>query len=239
MKTARTAAKKHSPTQWAYEAITGLIFSRALPAGEKINQTDLAKRLKLSRTPVEKALHKLETHGLVRNIPQKGFYVHGLTVKELLNLFSLREALEAMVVEDIVDTITDEQLDRLAKLTEPFEKAKDGEYWKADVRFHFFLLDICGNAFARKIEDSFHVLQRTLRIGPIRKTPHTISEHKALVAALRARDIAKARAAVTAHCARSKQVLQEMADNLRRLGLDPGRLPVEQYLDRLTGPRKA
>jgi len=85
----------------AYNQIKKLIIEKKIQPGEKINQNALAKQLKISRTPIVKALHKLETQGLVDNIPDKGFYVHKLSILEWFDLIVLREALDRIVINEI------------------------------------------------------------------------------------------------------------------------------------------
>ena len=97
-------------TAWIHMTLRNWIMQQKLMPGEKIMQGSIAEELEVSRTPVVKALHKLETEGLVDNFPQRGFYVHKLTMKELYELFILRESLEKIVIIDVTRSIQTKQL---------------------------------------------------------------------------------------------------------------------------------
>ena len=60
-----------------------MILANQFAPNQRINQSQLATELGVSRTPVIKALHMLVAEGLLDNIPNKGFYIHKLTIKEL------------------------------------------------------------------------------------------------------------------------------------------------------------
>ena len=188
--------KRGKTTAWVYRQIRDLIVDKSIPPGSKINQNAMAEEMKISRTPVVNALHKLESEGLVDNLPHTGFFVHQITVKELLDLFALREALDTMIVTEIVATVSDDDIRGLARLFEPFRgrgrsQAIDVErYRKADIRFHFTMLELCANTLARKVNENFQVFNRSFMGGLVRPPAETLSEHVAIIDALRSRNLA-------------------------------------------------
>ncbi len=207
-------------------------MQKKLPPGSKINQSGISRELNVSRTPVVKALHKLETQGLVDNIPGRGFYVHHLSIKELLDLFALREALETIVITDIVDKISIEQIKELKKVFEPFinvewSTAVIENYWKADQIFHNYLIDLCENDFVKKINDNFQILNRTYTGGLIRKPAETLQEHQAIIDALYHRDRENACNAAVEHIRKTKELLQVVVNRLVRLGVNPTSIRVQ------------
>jgi len=223
------------PTQWAYEQIRGLIISGKLGAGEKLNQVQLSLELGLSRTPVVKALHQLESQGLVDRTPQKGFRVHKLTIGELDHLFALRASLEALVVEDIAPTVTDEQLQELEALFSPFDgqasEAQRASYREADIAFHNRLMSLCGSDLVTRVDDSFQVLNRTLVAGLLRDMAETLPEHRAILRALRDRQPAAARQAVEEHTSRTRALIQRTVRQLEELGVPATTLTIEASLE--------
>ena len=225
--------KRGKATAWVYLQIRGRIVDKRIPPGSKINQNAMAEEMKISRTPVVNALHKLESEGLVDNIPHTGFFVHQITVKELLDLFALREALDTMIVTEIVATLTDKGVHRLERIFEPFRGRPDDieteRYRKADIRFHFAMLDLCTNSLARKVNESFQVFNRSFMGGLVRPPSETLPEHLAIIDALRARNLAQARAAVVTHNNGTKALLQELVVNMRKIGVDPERITLEEF----------
>jgi len=55
--------------------------------GSRLVENKVAQALGISRTPVREALHKLEQEGLVKQIPQGGYAVTGLTREEIEDIF--------------------------------------------------------------------------------------------------------------------------------------------------------
>lgn len=228
--------KRGKTTAWVYRQIRSLIVAKRIPPGSKINQNAMAEEMKISRTPVVNALHKLESEGLVDNIPHTGFFVHQITVKELLDLFALREALDTMIVTEIAATVAEGDVRRLERVFEPFRDRPDAidaeRYRRADIRFHFTLLELCANSLARKVNESFQVFNRSFMGGLVRPPQETLPEHLAIIEALRARDLGRARAAVVAHNNGTKAVLQELVVNMRKIGVDPEKITLEEFYRR-------
>ena len=220
-------------TLYVYKILREQIVKHKVAPGSKFNQEELAKELGVSRTPVVKALHKLETEGLVDNIPRRGFYVHQLTMKELLELFTLREALELMVINSVIDKLTPHQIQRLEEIMAPFRgqwtPALIEEYWLADQVFHNTLLEMSDNKLVQKLNETFQVLNRTYMGGIIRKPSESLNEHKMLIKALKERDAETARKIAAGHAAQSRISLQNAVDKLNKLGVDPSKLPVRIF----------
>lgn len=208
-----------------------MIVEQRLAPGTKFNQVKLAEDLGVSRTPVVKALHKLEAEGLVDNHPQKGFFVHQLTVAELLELFALREALDTIILNGIAENITPDQITHLNAILEPFKDEWTpeiiGEYWLADQIFHNTLMELSNNTLAKKVNDTFQVLNRTYRGGFVRHPGESLKEHRALIVALKARDAKMARKIAIEHISKGREILEKTVEKLRSLGVDPTKLPVQ------------
>jgi DNA-binding GntR family transcriptional regulator len=193
----------------------------------------MAETMRISRTPVVNALHKLESEGLVDNVPHTGFFVHQITVKEVLDLFALRQALEVIVVTELAETITESQVQKLKDFFSPFLGSQNmidvERYRRADFKFHTTMLEMCGNKLAKRVNENFQILTRSLMAGLLRPPAQTLSEHMAIVEALAARDLARARDAVVAHNNGTRTLLQDMVLNLRRIGADPECITVEEF----------
>ena len=226
-------ARRHlgGSTLKVYERIRSLIISHRFSAGEKINQTVLARELNVSRTPVTHALHKLETQGLVDHLPEKGFYVHQLSILELLDLFVLREAIDMIIAAEMVDSITDDQCEQLEGIFRSYFHAGQvreeevPEYFEADSRFHRLLLDFSTNKLAKRVDDHFQIFARSFTAGLLRQPNETLQEHRQIIDALRARDRKRAVDCVVRHCAGTKNYLREVVERLKALGVDPATIP--------------
>ena len=228
-KTKKSNTEAANTTRRIYEKILHLIVEKQLPPGGKINQNKLANQLRSSRTPVVKALHLLEAQGLVDSITGRGFFVHELSMLELLELFTLREALDSIVVFELIETITPEQLQQLEDLMAVFERAAEladeEEYRKCDQDFHRLLLEFSCNTLVKRINEYFQIYNRCFVVGLLREPRETLPEHRRLVNALKKKDRDEARDAVAAHIANTKIFLQELVKRLQQIGIDPSTIP--------------
>ena len=95
------------------EAIRELVIGGELRPGDRLVERQLAERLGVSRVPVREALRQLAHEGLVDERPTRGMVVRRLGDEDVEALFEVRAALESILCRRVVDTASDEGLDRL------------------------------------------------------------------------------------------------------------------------------
>jgi len=86
-------------TSIATEYLRKQIITGEIAAGQRINETDLAARLKISRPPIREALRILENEHLVINSPRKGTNVTTISIEDLENIYQTREMLECYSID--------------------------------------------------------------------------------------------------------------------------------------------
>ena len=79
----------------AYEALRAEILAWDLAPGAVLAEVELSARLGLSRTPVREALARLVSDGLVEPLGGRGLVVSAVSAENVVELFELRQALEA------------------------------------------------------------------------------------------------------------------------------------------------
>lgn len=79
-----------------YEALKKTIIMSEIPAGSRINEKKLSTALNISRTPIRYALKVLEEEKLVEHLPKKGIVVRGICLKDAIEIFDLRKALDTL-----------------------------------------------------------------------------------------------------------------------------------------------
>ncbi len=216
-----------------YQRIRTLVLKGELLPNQRINQNTLAQTLGVSRTPVIKALHMLEAEGLVDNIPNRGFYIHKTTLRELIELYMLRQSLEMVAANNLAETGTNEQIDRLFSLFSPFIGQEDinvDAYFNADRQFHTLMMDWCDNSLLRHINESLRLMDRTFSFGLLRPPKETLSEHLAIIDALRGRDAVRVQEVVRQHTEYTKQNLQNIIKQFRLLGIDTSKLSINDVI---------
>ncbi|WP_291967432.1 GntR family transcriptional regulator [Maribacter sp.] len=121
-----------------------------LKTGKTINLAALARHLKVSVTPIREALTQLQQSHIIKAVPNRGFIIAELDVKEAEDLYELVANLEVMAIEN--SEFTEQHIIELKKQQEVFENAKDAlSRIRADLEFHRLLTKNYNNDLALKI----------------------------------------------------------------------------------------
>ncbi|MGB9847174.1 MAG: GntR family transcriptional regulator [Desulfotomaculales bacterium] len=117
--------------------------------GKYLSARALSNEIGMSYTPVREALLRLQREGLLRRIPNVGFFVVNLDTRDIEEIFQVRKCLEKFVFEAVFHLISEHEIQEMEKLLEKQKKAlKKGdikEYIKADEKFHFIFFQMYNN----------------------------------------------------------------------------------------------
>lgn len=94
----------------ARETLERYILEGVLPPNHHLVEEELAKQLKVSRTPLREALRQLEIKGYVSRRNSVGYVVTNLTSRDIREVFDIREALETTAARFACERVTEEQL---------------------------------------------------------------------------------------------------------------------------------
>ena len=145
----RHLALERSLTDRTYEAILDAICGGELASGQRINQDELAARLNVSRQPIVQALALLKVQGFVRETGRRGVVVAPLDSDAISHLYELRSALDGAACRGAaLRGSADAKAWGPALIAEGREAVASGSVKRmieADMRFHRFLYDLCGN----------------------------------------------------------------------------------------------
>lgn len=78
------------------DALRKAIMEGQFGPDERLQEEQLAERLKVSRTPIRAALHGLTAEGLVEYVPNRGYSVRRLDAERLVAIFDIRGSLEGL-----------------------------------------------------------------------------------------------------------------------------------------------
>ena len=106
-----------------YKKLRQAILKGKLKPGQKIVMADLAKAFGLSETPVREAIRRLESDGYVHFTPHTGAIVTKIDEDELVEVYLIRIALEALATRLASPHITDKDIDFLNKKNHEIEVA--------------------------------------------------------------------------------------------------------------------
>ena len=101
---AETAHKQrpHTLIEEAYGKIKQMLLEQKFAPGQRLVNSDLAKILNMSRTPIINALNRLVQDGFIGFEGFRGFYVRPIDTQEVWEAFGVREALEVHAVEQAI-----------------------------------------------------------------------------------------------------------------------------------------
>jgi DNA-binding GntR family transcriptional regulator len=214
-----------SLTQQAYQRISQDIRNCTLPPGSEISEGEIAESFGMSKTPVREALGRLALEGFVKPLPRRGYQITPLTIDDLTELFEIRGLLESAIVEDIIERISDEELDALEALAhascDPAHVQTPSEIITTNRAFHLALAKTHQNKRVFTIaERHYDEMERYFHRGArVPELSRDLNEdHLAIVSALRKRDLKSVRAAIIEHNFEThNQVLSALAaPRLRR-----------------------
>lgn len=127
-----------------YEAIKKSIINLSLPPHVQLVEQRLAEELGVSKSPIREALLRLEKDGLVYTLPFKGSFVSGITLKDIREIFQLREALETFCVKYVCENFSEVETRKAREILSTVEEAlrqNDFEHCHAsNIQFHNFLI---------------------------------------------------------------------------------------------------
>ena len=174
--------------------------------GAPLRQDAIAHELGVSRIPVREALRQLEAEGLVTFSPHRGAIVSSLSLKEIRELFELRADIESDLLRRAIPEMSSTDFARASEILVAYEtafRAGDvGAWGTLNWQFHSVLYAPADRALTMAIVSKLHQhcdrysrLQLALTNGESRAR----QEHRAILAAAKKRDVAKARQLLRDH----------------------------------------
>ena len=199
----------------AYEIIRQKIVTCELMPGDTIDEKALMAQTECSRTPVREALALLARDGLVKILPRRGMFVSEITLKDMVDMFTLKREVEPIIVRLGGKNIPRETLLEFRKIFSRPMGLQD--YAREDTRFHAVITDACGNKYFKLMMDVVTDQSQRVRIltneQPDRITKSS-SEHLSIIDALLDRDVERAALAMAEHYRSSLEAILQWK-NLR------------------------
>ena len=189
-----------------FNTLRQAILKGELAPGERLMEIQLAEKLGVSRTPIREAIRKLELEGLVLMIPRKGAEVAKISEKSLKDVLEVRRSLEELAIELACQRMSDGDIQNLEKAQMAFRdaivKGNAMEIAETDEAYHDVIYNSTKNARLVQILNNLREQMYRFRLEYIKeedKRQILQIEHEKILAALRARHVAEARAAVREH----------------------------------------
>lgn len=129
--------------------------------GERINESEIALKLGISRSPVREAFRVLEGEGLITTLPRKGSFITEISAQDVEELFEIREILECHAIECIRKRAK-KSPDELRALIEEVgrELLRKPDIFTVISGFHFSLVELSNNY---RLIELYKILGASLR----------------------------------------------------------------------------
>lgn len=150
--------KKTSLSDRAYEYLKEQIVQGELNDGDIITEQKVGDFLGMSRTPVKRALTKLELESYVKCIDGVGTVVVGLSLSDLNDIYNVRMSLETLALKTSIKNINLVQIEKMrTEFNEKLEEYKKMKYLspleiaELDAKFHALIINNCNNNYIVKL----------------------------------------------------------------------------------------
>jgi DNA-binding GntR family transcriptional regulator len=183
-----------------------MIIEGQLEAHERINETELCRRLGVSRTPVREAIKTLASEGLIELVRNKGAIVKRLGVDEIVDLLEAVAVIERYAAEVGVERASDLEINEIAamhrRMRDHYNARERLPYYKLNQAIHAAIVALTHNNTLTAAHEALQMRLRRIRyVG--NELPASWSgamrEHEAMIKALKKRDGAQLRNAIELH----------------------------------------
>jgi DNA-binding GntR family transcriptional regulator len=188
------------------DALREAILDGALQPGSWLREAEVARELKVSRTPVRDAFRILAVEGLVTLNANQGAVVSPMTSDDILELYATREVLEGLAARLAARRAPQRCIEEFAPLIAQMravgESGEFGDLSRLNFQFHAIIRDAAGN---RYLERSLAQVQNAARrfpdptLGLPGRVIESIDEHVRLADAIGKGDSEEAERLAVAH----------------------------------------
>lgn len=198
--------QREDSSQTAYLGIRHMLYNKELVPGQRIAYRDLAEKLELSSTPIIQALKWLELEGFVQHEPNRGYSMAPFSLREVEELYEIRELIEPSLVPAAIEKIDKKGLSELKAALEAHLSAEREFYLKERLfrnrEFHMTLASLSGKATQLRIlQNVFDMI--FLKYGgnyfPISSLSATDQAHQEVYDAVALRSLERAQSVLKNH----------------------------------------
>lgn len=189
--------------QLVFEKLRERILSLDLAPHADINELDLVKEFKVSRTPVREALIRLSSEGLVELLPNQGPRVASLDAAEVPQILEALELAQRVVTRWAADRRTEQQLAVITAGCKEFADAMAARdavaMSETNKLFHAAIGAACGNPYIENwyetlLNSSMRLARAAYEQAPLHGSAYkqyyarVDCEHRGMVDAITKRD---------------------------------------------------
>lgn len=185
-----------------------------LKSGSYLSARKFADEIGMSYTPVREAFLRLQREGLLKHLPNVGFFVESMDVPEIYQSYEVRECIEPFVLQKAFDLFTPDHIECMRDLVEKQRKdLAEGNiknYIRHDIELHEVIFRIYNNSHLLNLYRNIRE-QHLFCSNKIALTfdEDAINEHKLLIDAIEKKDLKEAIRVLNIHIENAKQRMKE------------------------------
>ena len=194
----------------AYQAIKERIAT--MPSGSYLSARQFALDLDISYTPVREAFLRLQKEGVLRQVPNVGFFIQTVDLTDLFQMFQVRECVELFALEKVFSKLGESHITRMRSICAEEEKTRQAgdsyRYAELDSAFHRVPLELLGDQPLLGLYDNTRARYQIIsgRLLPL-IDEEIQQEHLRLVTAVEQQDLVQAKDLLLHHIQEMKQRL--------------------------------
>jgi DNA-binding GntR family transcriptional regulator len=197
----------------AYEFVKEGILTLSFQPNAHLSAVSLAQALGMSRTPIREALSRLDQEGLVFKGSNNGFYVRAIRLKEVIDTYRVREALEVEAALEALPLIDSEILEKLGSLIREskalIDSPDDRQFLVVNRKFHKQIQDATKNEVFSLLMGPIHDRVRLIGAILIKKyasrKKEVFNENEEIYLALVKKDPVALESAVRIHVRKARE----------------------------------
>jgi DNA-binding GntR family transcriptional regulator len=193
-------------SEQVYEALVEMIVRGTLQPGQSVSELELARTLKVSRTPIHEAVKQLVKDGLIVQAANRRPVVVTFGADDVRDVYEMRRILESEAAAKAAERIDRQTLQKLESALRDFCKSKKttasiARWVTMDDEFHSAIANAAGSPRLAADIDRYRLLHRVFnRLHTDASVlQQAAEEHQQIIDALRRRSAEEAKQAMRVH----------------------------------------
>jgi len=218
-----TDALKSTRSLNVTEALRELLLQGEFEPHTRLQETWLAERMQVSRTPIREALRVLAKDGLLEYAPNRGYSVRHFSLDDIVSAFRVRSVLEGLGCRLIAERGMSEQLDQSLSATlqqgeallvsGQLERHEYDDWREMNKQFHLAILLQTQNEllirFAKQSRNIPIVFNGSFRWYSLREFQRAHDHHNVIFQAMKNRQPERADFMMQEHVMHAAEILQK------------------------------
>lgn len=213
------AIERRSLHDEVVDRMRDMIIEGRLRAGTRINESELCRRLGVSRTPVREAIKTIAGEGLIELVRSKGAIVKRLSTTEVDDMLEVVKLIESFAASVGIERASDAEIGDIVamhkRMREHYKARERLAYYKLNQSIHTALVGLTHNATLMGTHEALQMRLRRIRYMGHEGRSYwsgAMREHEAMIKALKKRDADELRDAVRIHLDKTRERVLPLAE---------------------------